>query len=439
MIDGPQQPIPIWAILVSVLALAVPVGVVFVLPSWAAEDASTLLWMTLLVPAFLLGFYRGLRGVAVALAAGLAILSLTQVVVAQAGLRSPDWGQLFAVVLIVVSIAGALAVFAEGLISQRRAAEELALFDPLTGIPNRRYAERVLGAEVAAAMRGRRVVVVLFDLDRFKQVNDRYGHDAGDEALRGFAEVLTYFTRRMNLCARYGGEEFISILSDSDADGALIFANRVRDRMKQKEFPWGSVTVSGGAAAFQEGMGSHDVLVAAADRALYAAKAAGRDRIEAAREFGAGKRVSVAAGLRAIPETPEPVAGGKVLVVGEDSSHRSAVVRALRHVGYETVDTDDPVDAVRRHRDAGNTFDLLVTDVMMSKMNGLTLAETLAALQTDLRVVYVAEHLEGRPSWTGLPGAAVGFLQKPIDPEVLLPTVRDVLEQEALELGSDPA
>ncbi len=169
------------------------------------------------MPAFLLAYYRGLRGVALALAGGMAVLALTQVAVLVLGKTAPNWYLLLAVVAVYVGVCIGIAVFAEILHRERRAAEQMALVDVLTGLPNRRHAEITLDAHFAAAERGIPLSVVMFDLDRFKEVNDRHGHDVGDAALRAFADVLRSNTRRMNLCARFGGEEFIVVLGNSEA------------------------------------------------------------------------------------------------------------------------------------------------------------------------------------------------------------------------------
>ena len=229
--------------------MAVPVLSTFLLPGWVGEDQGVLIWLTSLVPAFLLAYYRGFKGVALALAGGMAVLSLTQVVVLVFGFAPPNWAVLLSVVVLYLGISIGIGIFAEILHRERVEAEKMALLDHLTGLPNRRHAELTLGLEFAAATRGRRLAVVVFDLDHFKQVNDRYGHDAGDQTLRAFANILKASTRRMNLSARFGGEEFISILADCDADAAVDFANRVRGGLRAMKFRWGPVTVSAGAAA----------------------------------------------------------------------------------------------------------------------------------------------------------------------------------------------
>ncbi len=154
--------------------------------------------------------------------------------------------------------------------------QALSLTDPLTGLPNRRHLEIHLRREVAAARRGRQVVLVIFDLDDFKGYNDSRGHLAGDDALRAFGQVLSEENRAMNLVARYGGDEFISVLSESHMEGAVMYVDRVRAAMARNAILHeGQVRVSAGLAMFDPDiMRSGDELLQAADEDLYSHKSA---------------------------------------------------------------------------------------------------------------------------------------------------------------------
>jgi diguanylate cyclase (GGDEF)-like protein len=414
----------------------VPVAGILVFPDWVQDEQGVLLWLTSLVPAFLLAYYRGLRGVALALAGGMAVLSLTQVAVLVFGQTAPNWYLLLAVVAIYVGICIALAVFAEVLHRERRAAEALALVDGLTGLPNRRHAEVALDAHFAAAGRGIPLAVVMFDLDHFKDVNDRHGHEAGDEALRAFADVLRGNTRRMDLSARFGGEEFIAVLGGSGIPPAAALAERVREGIEAQRFPWGGLTVSAGVAAYEEGMGSHEILVATADRALYAAKAGGRNRVVVAEPVKAVAPPPPPAARLEAP-TPAPARGGEtVIVIDDDPGMLGAVGRLLRRAGYRVEETDDADAVIRRFGDAAPP-DLLITDVMMPRMNGLALADRILASHPGLRVIYLSGYLQADVSWAGLPGAVTGFVAKPPDPEALLAMTREVLDR-PVAVGGGP-
>jgi diguanylate cyclase (GGDEF)-like protein len=280
--------IPLRALWLSFAALTVPVLVAVVFPRFAGAEAGLLVWLTALLPAFLLTYYRGWQGASLALAMGMAALALTQIALLLAGTRVGNWGLLSGIVLVYLAVSLGIGWVTELLHVERRRAERLALMDSLTGMPNRRHSVVFVEAAFAAAKRGIPFSVVLFDVDKFKAYNDNRGHLAGDEALKKIAEVLVGSTRKMNLTARWGGEEFLSMLSDTPLDGGRIFAERVLSEVHQA-FPDGSVTMSAGVARYTDGMDTPTRLLAAADEAMYAAKAAGGDCVRMADELPRGE------------------------------------------------------------------------------------------------------------------------------------------------------
>lgn len=159
--------------------------------------------------------------------------------------------------------------------------EEAAFTDHLTGLANRRRFERQLEREVARTLRyDRPFCLLLLDIDYFKEVNDSYGHEAGDEAIRHLGKALQAGTRGIDLAARIGGEEFAIILTETTFNGGLDVAERLRVAIKNMEIPQvGHITASFGVAEFplcaQTGRG----LIACADAAMYEAKRQGRDRV----------------------------------------------------------------------------------------------------------------------------------------------------------------
>jgi len=160
---------------------------------------------------------------------------------------------------------------------------DLAMRDELTGLYNRRYIMDVLNREKALADRGHAGFTLCYcDLDYFKRVNDRYGHQAGDQLLRDFAEVARRVVRSADYVARLGGEEFLLVLSGADASTAQAVAERLCTQSKRLEVNVDGadyqLSVSIGIASYRAGERIEDV-IQRADRALYAAKSAGRDRI----------------------------------------------------------------------------------------------------------------------------------------------------------------
>ena len=171
-----------------------------------------------------------------------------------------------------------------------QAATKLAVTDPLTGTFNRRTFLDLAEKEIARARRSQAPLsLVMFDLDHFKKVNDRYGHVAGDYVLKRFVEVTQLCLRQEDLLVRYGGEEFCLLLPDTDVGDAVALAERIRAATEYAMFIFDEgqseqrihVTVSGGVAKL--GADARiDTLVARADEALYAAKNAGRNQIAVA-------------------------------------------------------------------------------------------------------------------------------------------------------------
>jgi diguanylate cyclase (GGDEF)-like protein len=171
---------------------------------------------------------------------------------------------------------------------QMRLAEG-ALQDPLTGLYNRRHFEERLASELAAARRHERPLSLLMcDVDHFKAINDAHGHLAGDEALKLVAFVLRGAVRKEDVLARYGGEEFVIVARETQLDGARALAERIRRAIEKSRCAWQGqdlgvtvsigVTVSVGAAERAADLTERE-LIDAADRALYLAKQAGRNRV----------------------------------------------------------------------------------------------------------------------------------------------------------------
>ena len=160
-------------------------------------------------------------------------------------------------------------------------AEARAATDSLTGLPNRRAVQEALKRMIAQAGRTLAPMAVLvLDLDHFKQINDTYGHDRGDAVLAAVGDVLAGALRTSDFVGRNGGEEFVALLPDTGADGALEAAEKLRAAIARVTLPGidRAVTASVGAAVYPHAAADPESLLRLADRALYAAKAAGRNR-----------------------------------------------------------------------------------------------------------------------------------------------------------------
>ncbi|MEN3612028.1 diguanylate cyclase [Plantactinospora sp. ZYX-F-223] len=205
-------------------------------------------------------------------------------------------------------------------------AQRLSLTDPLTGLWNYRYLKESIRREIERASRfGRMLSVLALDLDRFKEVNDTYGHAAGDAVLAEFAQRIRGAMREVDLAFRQGGEEFVVLLPETDARGAATVAERLGAAVRETPMairprpgavtPVGalvSVTVSIGVAVYPDHAATGPQLLVAADEALYAAKAAGRDTYQMATAGGrlTVEEIPVRAGA-ATPDDGLPWAGSR--------------------------------------------------------------------------------------------------------------------------------
>ena len=164
--------------------------------------------------------------------------------------------------------------------------QELATRDELTGLVNRRHMRELMQREQARAERsGRPLVLAQLDVDHFKRINDSYGHAVGDAALRLIAGAISSATREADVVARWGGEEFVIMLCDTPAAPAHVLLDRLRAHVEHLRLPVLSQAPGSGALSVSIGYAPHrpgsslDATLARADRALYSAKAAGRNRV----------------------------------------------------------------------------------------------------------------------------------------------------------------
>ena len=200
--------------------------------------------------------------------------------------------QMHAGTLLLTTVILVLISFGLVLMTKERADERnltLAMQDELTGLNNRRFIESILAKQMAFAQRhDRPLVMLLIDIDHFKQVNDTHGHLSGDKALREVAACIEQRLRAQDFAGRWGGEEFILLLPETDASGARVMAEELCHLVAQTHF----VSLSGKPMPLTISIGLHalgrsvdqkrDDMIGAADQALYLAKQKGRNRVEQA-------------------------------------------------------------------------------------------------------------------------------------------------------------
>ena len=178
-----------------------------------------------------------------------------------------------------------------------RKLRSISLTDPLTELPNRRYAMKRMESEWSSVLRtGRDLSLVMIDIDHFKSVNDDYGHDVGDTVLKEAARRIKTAIRTSDEVCRIGGEEFLLICKNTAEDECTVVAERIRSAMEAERIPAEGfdrdVTVSLGVAGYEPGMKSFNQLMKLADEALYAAKDNGRNRFVCAADLDSSKKAA---------------------------------------------------------------------------------------------------------------------------------------------------
>ncbi|MEH3054632.1 MAG: diguanylate cyclase [Patulibacter minatonensis] len=233
-------------------------------------------------PTLTAAYFLGRRGLAFAFA-GSSVSFIAALAVNPAAQNAiQTFISTWAVIVIVGLLVTMLRERVDGLVHDL---EHTASTDMLTGLVNRRTFETITSREIERARRsGQPLSIALFDLDHFKRINDRLGHAEGDRALRRFADLLRGSCRLVDVPARIGGEEFALLLSNADAEGARVYAERLlRHVLEETKDDTAPISVSIGITELSGPSDTLDVLLLAADRALYEAKHRGRARVIVAR------------------------------------------------------------------------------------------------------------------------------------------------------------
>jgi len=421
-----RRPPPIRTIGLSVAALAIPAAAGLLPPGWVEDEVALLVWLPALVPPFLLAYYRGWGGASAALAGGMVTLALVQVELLLLGISRPTWPLVSTVMALLVIVSLGSGWVAELLHRERERMDRSALTDPATGLPNRRHAEIFLDAAWAAAVRGRQLSVVLFEVDRPSLFAPPSKGAESGRVLRTVARILAERTRRMDLSARLEGEMLLTVLPDCPVEQAAVFAEQVRARVTRLYFPNGHVTLSAGVAGIEDGMGSPDVLLATADRAVHVARDGGGNRVARADTSLPRTRRRPAQSSGSDRGGPRDLEGVRVVLVDDDDEVLTSTARMLDRLGCVVRSAHSARYAVRiLTRDA--PVDVVVTDIVMPEMSGFTLIDVVSKARGGLPVLYMSGYPREEVYWGGIPGAPSAFLSKPLEIEELRRTLVTLL------------
>ncbi|NTW98264.1 MAG: diguanylate cyclase, partial [Oscillochloris sp.] len=317
-------------------------------------------------------------------------------------------------------------------IRRARVMRSQMLRDSLTGLFNHSVTEDLLAREISRARRNQSPLsMVLIDLDHFKQVNDRYGHAAGDRVLKSLSRMLQQRLRISDLIGRYGGEEFVVLMPDTEGQSALRVIDSIRERFAQVRHRSGtaefSVTFSGGVASFQTA-GDAATLSESTDIALYQAKHHGRNQLVlATRTLFREDSAQIAQVPQMTDSTSILGAQARVLVVDDDANVRHLLHHWLTAANYD-------VQLASLGREALSMVaqvnpDVVLLDVLMPDVDGLEVLDDLRASGCDAAVVLTTAYGSERIAVTAMRRGADDYLRKPIVAEELQTVLERNLER----------
>ena len=303
----------------------------------------------------------------------------------------------------------------------------IATLDELTDLPNRRHMKEIIANEVERNQSvGKALCLVLLDIDFFKNINDTYGHNIGDQVLRAFADRAAAALRATDVIARWGGEEFLLLLPATDQDDADLVLRRLRDSvagLRVDGLPDAlTVTFSAGVAWLTPGIGVNDAITQA-DRAMYRSKQQGRNgsRVFSAEFDGDGTTLTHPAPLQlAGPGPSVDLSDVTILVVEDDDLQREAMLVLLEEMNARNpLFAHDGHSALTQIANSTRQVQVVVTDLNMPGMDGIEfirqLGESRAAVSVVLMSAVNNTVLKGVEKVALAHGIALlGVLHKPV-------------------------
>jgi two-component system cell cycle response regulator len=294
------------------------------------------------------------------------------------------------------------------LLKRSKQFEQMAFRDALTGVYNRRYFDHHLQMVLQWVQHDEKPISLAFlDIDHFKRINDRYGHQVGDLVLQGLGHLLQQNLRTTDLLARYGGEELVILFQDTTAEQAAQLMRRIQERVRRQpmarlEGTETYITFSAGIAEWKPGMTERS-WIALADGAMYRAKQSGRDRV-------------VVAGEEEPLVFPIPDANGprrRILIADDDVILASILYSKLSKLPVDLVVVNDGLAAQQRL--LCESFDLVLLDGVMPKLDGFSLLKQMRPTlqQRGVKVLMLSAQKREEDIVRGLTLGADDYMSKP--------------------------
>jgi len=299
--------------------------------------------------------------------------------------------------------------------------QTLAVRDELTGLHNRRSFESEMRRAWLLSRRYRYPIgLLMMDLDKFKSLNDNYGHMIGDAVLKEFARILESVARRTDVLARYGGDEFAVILTNSNAEQTNAFAKRLLDAVAghvfcRDRYPLQMSVSIGAAGSDHPGVAQESDLVSLADQACYLAKDRGRGRVGTAEELSLGEEPAPATD-GAPPEEPAvPANQGTVMIVDDEAIIGGMFERILTPLGFTVLVETDPRRALERIREMPGQIDATLIDLKMPGMNGIEVIKALKVMDPEIVCMILTGYASVDNTVAAIRAGAYDFMQKPLN------------------------
>ncbi|MBU0676999.1 MAG: diguanylate cyclase [Verrucomicrobia bacterium] len=318
---------------------------------------------------------------------------------------------------------------------------ELAVRDPLTGIYNRRYLREALDKTWSIAQRYEHdMAVLIVDVDHFKELNDTYGHIAGDMVLKETVELLQKVTRSSDIVGRFGGDEMVVILPETTNEGARAVASKIVDAIRGHVFCEDTyqlkATVSAGACSSDtEHLNTAADILSMADRALYVSKENGRDRFTVwSPEVGAVKDKTTATQYIPKPQAAdiETEGGASILVVDDDPIIRQVLERLLsldNHTVSQAGTIQEALDILLEDPDR---FHIVLADLNLGMESGFDLLDDMKSLDESLMRIVITGNATVDNAIASLRHGAYDFIEKPIIKEQLAAVIDRALKYRRL-------